>query len=69
MKIYMGATVPSQSKYTGFGNMQLTGSQNLIQTIYHEYLHHSGLSHRTSFENNRWRSREGSDLKGRIDDL
>ena len=36
MKIYMGATKPGFESYLGLNGMNLSGSQNLVQTIYHD---------------------------------
>lgn len=70
MKIYISATYPSRSYYTGLTGMNLTGPQNLVQTIYHEYMHHQGIkSHgpdAKSFSANSWRRKEGGVLGGWI---
>ena len=73
MTIYAAATQPFFESHTGINGMQLTGPQNLVQTIYHEYMHYSGVrdhgSNRGSFEYNSWGRKEGRALRGWINDL
>lgn len=70
MKIYISAAQPSRSPYTGLTGMNLTGPQNLVQTIYHEYMHHEGKSTHgpdfNSFSANSWKRKEGGALGGWI---
>ena len=75
MKIFMSATKPSFSQYLsrtasiGLGPaVPLTGSQNLVQTIHHEYLHYIGVeSHVTNPAG--WGIRMRDDIGGWINDI
>lgn len=69
MKIYMSAAQPSKSRWLSrTGSMRLTGPQNLVETIHHEYLHHLGAQGH-SVSPRSWGIRVRSDLGGFIRDL
>ena len=67
MRIYMGATKPGGSKWLSRTRMpaSLSGSQNLIETIHHEYLHYSGVTSHT-VSDIPWGIRVRNDLGGWI---
>ena len=68
MHIYMSATRPGVSQWLSrIGVANLSGSQNLIETIHHEYLHYSGLESHV-INPTRWRIRTMRDLGGWIYD-
>ena len=73
IKIYRGATRAVFEDHVGIVGMQLTGPQNLVQTIYHEYMHYSGIknhgNNRDSIDYKRWARKEGKALRGWIDGL
>ena len=73
MTIYGAATRPFFERHIGLNGLQLTGPQNLVQTIYHEYMHYSGVRDhgmsRGSFEYNSWGRKEGRALGGWINGL
>jgi RHS repeat-associated protein len=66
IQIFRGATSSGFEDHVGLSGRFLMGQQNLVQTIYHEYLHYNGVkSHgnvRGSFAWNRWARREGRAL-------
>lgn len=66
MNIFRQATEPAFEAHVGLRGRYLTGQQNLVQTIYHEYKHFIGtLTHGPSpgtFEWMRWGRMEGADL-------
>lgn len=69
INIYMSATKASKSVYLSrTGAMAITGSQNMIETIHHEYLHYIGLQSHTSSSVG-WGIRIRSDLGGWINEI
>ncbi|MBL4827092.1 MAG: hypothetical protein JKY66_05160 [Spongiibacteraceae bacterium] len=66
IQIFKQATMPGHQQHTGLFGRNLTGQQNLVQTIYHEYMHYSGVpSHGNTpgtFAWQRWGRKEGRAL-------
>ncbi|MFC4700695.1 RHS repeat domain-containing protein, partial [Glaciecola siphonariae] len=77
MTIYMSAGKPSYSIWlsgpaaSGFGRgVKLTGYQNMIETIHHEYMHYSGVSnHLDASSRVSWGMRVRDDLGDWIRDM
>ena len=66
IQIFKQATMPGHQQHTGLFGRTLTGQQNLVQTIHHEYMHYTGVPTHGSipgaFAWQRWGRKEGAAL-------